>query len=297
MSGIRGIAAVVLNYKTWRYAVACVNDLKAQDHPDKHIIVVDNGSGNESAAELKSRFGDDPTVTVLISKKNLGFARGNNLGIRYAHEKLGFDTVFVVNSDTRVEKGLFTCIANTDCSSCGAITPTVLNSIGEPQYYPVNCDDIEKHARRTVGNLIKANIASLPLISKLYERYGKNPEDDQAPVPFEANRYILQGCAYFLTPDFFAHYRGIYPRTFLYWEEVDLMLMLKRAGLGTLCVETPAVTHLGEGSTKRAAKNVERFRLRQSNRSMISSLQLIFGMSEARIRRCIDKSPQFIDEL
>lgn len=294
MSDIKGIAAVVLNYKTWEDAVNCVSDLKAQDYPHKHIVIVENGSGNDSAAELISRYADDPMVTVLVSEKNLGFARGNNLGIRYAHEKLGYDTVFVVNSDIRAESGLFTAVAAVEAKGLGAISPTVLCPDGSPQCFPVNCDEIGRHSRRTVINLIKANVAALPGISRLYERRAArrvctNPEPDANGV----RTWVLQGCAYFLTPEFFRHYRGIFPRTFLYWEEIDLLLMLKKAGLGTAYADTPKVVHLGEGSTKKISNNVRRFRLKQSNRSMIKSLPLICGMSEKRIVRCIANSPEY----
>ena len=300
MSGIGCIAAVVLNYKTWEDAVNCVNDLKAQDYPEKHIVVVENGSGNDSAEQLKKRFDNDPLVTVLVSETNLGFAKGNNLGIRYAHEKLGCDTVFVVNSDTRIPASLFSRIAAVDAKGVGAISPYVSDANGVPQNFPVNTDDIDKTARKTIVDLLKANIVSWPLLSKLYDDHVKKGrgEEEHHGVPASAekpsaNKYVLQGCAYFLTPGFFEHYRGIYPRTFLYWEEIDLLLMLKKAGLRSICAEDAELTHFGLVSTQKAAKNINRFRIKHSNRSMMRSLPLILGMSEKRIRRCIDKSEQF----
>lgn len=298
MSAVSGISAVVLNYRTWEDAVNCVEDLKAQDYPDKHIVVVENGSGNDSASELKKRFKNDPLVTVLVSETNLGFAKGNNLGIRYAHEKLGYDTVFVVNSDTRIPSSLFSRIAKVKVSGVGAVSPHVSDANGVPQSFSVNTEDIDKTARRTIVDLFKANVVSWPLLSKLYEKYaGKNRPDDGggAPESFakpSACKYVLQGCAYFLTPDFFAHYRGIYPKTFLYWEEIDLLLMLKTAGLASVCAEDAELTHFGLVSTRKAASNINRFRIKHSNRSMFRSLPLIFGMSEKRIRRCIDRSEQ-----
>ena len=299
MSGNKGIAAVVLNYKTWRDAVNCVSDLKSQDHENKHIVVVDNGSGNDSAEELKKLYAEDPMVTVLVSEKNLGFARGNNIGIRYAHEKLGYDTVFVVNSDVRIENGLFAAAASHPIDGVGAISPTVLLPEGEPQPYSVSCEEIGRHSRRSIRNLIKANIAALPPVIPIYEQRAQKRRRRAGAEEsgYTARKWILQGCAYFLTPEFFRHYRGLYPRTFLYWEEIDLLLMLKKAGLGSAVIKTPAVTHYGKGSTKNVSRNVNLFRLRQSNRSMIRSLPLIFGMSEKRAARCVSNSPEFISPI
>ena len=301
MSRVKGIAAVVLNYKTWEDAVNCVNDLKAQDYADKHIVVVENGSGNDSAEQLTARFGGDPLVTVLISETNLGFARGNNLGIRYAHEKLGCDTVFVVNSDTRIPPDLFTSISETEFASVGVISPTVLDRNGRAHTFPVLCQNIKKFAKRKAVGLIKMNLVSFKPFEKIYEiKHGKaDPAAEQIGAPADTKtdpssyKYAIQGSAYFLTPDFFAHYKGLYPRTFLYWEEIDLLLMLDRAGLGTEVVETPAVIHYGQASTMLVASDFRKFYIRHCNRSMVKSLPLVFGMSEKRISKLIDRSEEY----
>lgn len=57
------------------------------------VIVVDNASINDEASSIQQRY---PQVTVLRSKKNLGFAGGNNLGIKAAKGKY----LFLVNNDT-----------------------------------------------------------------------------------------------------------------------------------------------------------------------------------------------------
>ena len=285
MSRVKGIAAVVLNYKTWEDAVNCVNDLKAQDYADKHIIVVENGSGNDSAEQLKKHFDNDPLVTVIISEKNLGFAKGNNLGIRYAHEKLGYDTVFVVNSDIRVPAGLYSRIAQADVTGVGAVSPSVCCPDGSRQCFSVNSNDAEKLARKTSVNMIKADIVALPLIRRLYRKKSRTAGEMDSEQPL---KYVLYGCSYFLAPEFFEHYSRLYPKTFLYWEEVNLLLMLKRAGLGTLYVETEPLVHLGGASTRAVANdNFDSFRLKQSNRSMLRSLGLIIGKSEKGINRVL----------
>lgn len=291
MSGVHGIAAVVLNYKTWQDAVNCVNDLKAQDHPYKHIVVVENGSGNESAAELTKRFSDDPLVTVLVSDKNLGFARGNNLGIRYAHEKLGYDTVFVVNSDTRIPATLFSEIAKLDVNGVGAVSPTVVLPTGERQVFDANSDDADLLAKTTVINLVKANIASLPVIRKIYGKRAAGRANEPAvglvPQPKAA---VLYGCSYFLTPDFFKFYPMLYPRTFLFGEEINLLICLKRAGLRSIYAETTPMTHIGGRSTGiSAAGNVNRFRLKHANRSVVRSLPMYFTKSSEAARKLIEK--------
>ena len=57
------------------------------------VIVVDNASFNDEASEIEHRY---PYVTVIKSEKNLGYAGGNNLGIKAAHGRY----LFIINNDT-----------------------------------------------------------------------------------------------------------------------------------------------------------------------------------------------------
>lgn len=284
MDGIRRIAAVVLNYKAWRETVACVESLLAQNYSDFAIVIVDNGSDNGSYEQLFERFGSEPRVRLIASKSNLGFARGNNLGIICAHETLGYDTVFVVNSDTIIPPDLFSSIADIDTDGVGVITPTVNCADGTRQVFNINCDDCEKNARRIVNNLIRANVASLPIIRELRKK--RRVSSSQKTDVAAPKRYSIYGCAFFLAPAFFEHYRQLYPRTFLYWEEVNLLLYVQRAGLSAKYVETSPIVHLGGASTK--AENIDvlpRFRLKNSNRSMFSSLPLLLCKSPDSIKK------------
>ena len=90
------ICFVILNYKTWREAAACAESiLKPQQGQDIRIVLVDNGSGNGSEESLREEFAGEKRVHVIASEKNLGFARGNNLGIRYARSH--FEPILFLN--------------------------------------------------------------------------------------------------------------------------------------------------------------------------------------------------------
>jgi len=68
-----------------------------EDRPGSEIIVVDNGSEDDSAAFLRERF---PQVRLLALPRNLGFGAGSNAGFRAARN----DIVVLLNSDMRVER-------------------------------------------------------------------------------------------------------------------------------------------------------------------------------------------------
>lgn len=95
-------AVVLVNYKGWADTIVCLNSIKkCKDAP--HIIVVDNGSPNESVIELRKAF---PDLDLIETGENIGFSAGNNVGIKKAL-KLGAQVVYILNNDTEVDRDLF----------------------------------------------------------------------------------------------------------------------------------------------------------------------------------------------
>jgi GT2 family glycosyltransferase len=89
---------VLLNWNGWQDTLECMDSLRRMEYQNWHAVIVDNGSTDDSVARLKDAC---PDVTVIGSPKNLGFAAGNNVGIRLALNN-GADYVFVLNNDTTV---------------------------------------------------------------------------------------------------------------------------------------------------------------------------------------------------
>lgn len=245
------IGTVVLNFRNYQETLDCVASLKQQSYSNHVIVVVENGSGNESEAVLHKAFDDDPSVALIVSQKNLGFAKGNNLGIRHAREKLGCDYVFVLNSDTIVPDGVFQEIVKVDFREVGAISPSVVDVEGNPSRPSENSDDILARIQFLRKGLLLARVLSLPIVRQLYGFYKKRIKRKTQVVSTRPTygKYVLQGCSYFLTPTFFQYYTQLYPETFLYWEEVNLLLYLYKVGLHSVAVETPPIVHKGAQST------------------------------------------------
>ena len=97
---------VVLNWNGWRDTHACLGSLGRLDYPNAHVVVVDNASEDGSETRLRELH---PELTLLQSGANLGFAGGNNIGLRYALEH-GADYVWLLNNDTLVEPGALTVL-------------------------------------------------------------------------------------------------------------------------------------------------------------------------------------------
>ncbi|MCU0641420.1 MAG: glycosyltransferase family 2 protein [Candidatus Margulisbacteria bacterium] len=94
------VGVVILHWNGAADTIECLASLSLVNDVDLKIIVVDNGSTDGSAAQIKERFGD--RVDLLLLPQNLGFARGNNAGIRYACEQARPEYLIVMNNDVTV---------------------------------------------------------------------------------------------------------------------------------------------------------------------------------------------------
>jgi GT2 family glycosyltransferase len=93
------IAVILVNYRRPEETIDCVRSLHHCAPAPDEIIVVDNGSTSLSAAALRAGC---PGITLLESAKNLGFAGGNNLGLRQAMQR-PVDYLLLLNNDTTIE--------------------------------------------------------------------------------------------------------------------------------------------------------------------------------------------------
>ncbi|CAN5748107.1 N/A [soil metagenome] len=90
------LVAVVLNWNNEGDTAACLDSLLAQEGVSLEILLVDNASADGSGARLHERY---PAVHYLETGENLGYAGGNNAGLRWALDR-GAEWILVVNNDT-----------------------------------------------------------------------------------------------------------------------------------------------------------------------------------------------------
>ena len=92
------VAIILVNYNGYRDTARCLDSLAEITYAPTRIIVVHNGCHDNSDARLREEF---PSAHHIVSKENLGFTGGNNLGIEFAMN-LGVDHVLLINNDTIV---------------------------------------------------------------------------------------------------------------------------------------------------------------------------------------------------
>jgi hypothetical protein len=99
-SGIDKIGVVLLNWNGGEYTIPCIDSLLSGKVIPWRIIVVDNGSTDDSADLIAKKF---PFIQFIRNKENLGFTVANNQGIRQLLSD-GANYVWVLNSDTIVDE-------------------------------------------------------------------------------------------------------------------------------------------------------------------------------------------------
>lgn len=99
---------IVLNWNGHQDTIECIHSIRKINYPRYEIVIVDNGSTDGSEKILRRSF---PDIKLIQTGENLGFAEGNNVGIRYALEN-GADYAVILNNDTTVDANFVTELVN-----------------------------------------------------------------------------------------------------------------------------------------------------------------------------------------
>lgn len=248
------VSVIVLNWNGFEDTCECVESVLKSDYKNFKTIVVDNGSKNDDAAKLKKKFG--PKVTILKSKKNLGYCGGNNLGVKYC-QKTKPDYFMILNNDTVVEPKLITKLVNAieKNPKAAVVNPVVF------QYF--NKRIIENSGLRFSlwhGEITPNNMGQKRVISK------RSP-DIICGTCFLMRTSVLNDIEYLFDEDFFCYY-----------EDPDLSARLKKKGYKIIVCHDASIWHKGHISSSKVAGFTEfqavrnRFLMEKKNASLIQKM-------------------------
>lgn len=97
------IAFIILHFKekSVNDTFECIESIKSIiTNYERKIIIVDNGSNDNSSQLLKKKYSQDFNIVILENKENLGFAKGNNTGYEFGKRNYNPDFFIILNNDT-----------------------------------------------------------------------------------------------------------------------------------------------------------------------------------------------------
>jgi GT2 family glycosyltransferase len=213
------LEAVVLNWNGGTDTLAALASLRGVP-----AICVDNGSSDGSDAAVAERF---PDVELIRTGANLGYAGGNNVGIRRALER-GADWVLLLNSDAVAEPGLAEALAGAAAArpDAGLLACKVLFAEGETVQY--------------AGARFRAWLG-------WSGRQAGHGRPDEPGAGGDVER--ADGAAMAVSRAAVERAGLLDEELFAYVEDVDWSLRIRRAGLAVVYVPEARVRHAGSGAT------------------------------------------------
>ena len=197
------LSIITINYNGLKDTCALIETIPFNDQME--VIVVDNASKNDEVSEIQNRF---PYVSIIKSDKNLGFAGGNNLGIKAAKGKY----IFLVNNDTIFKEFKIQALINRLESSddIGIVCPKIRFTWGSNQIQYAGYTPLSKI---TVRNQAIG-----------FGEEDKGQYETAHPTPY------AHGAAMLIKREALEKV-GLMPECyFLYYEELDWSMMFTRAG-------------------------------------------------------------------
>lgn len=238
------LAIVVLNYLNYKDTIECVDSILKMKYRIQGVVIVDNASDNKSYCRLHREYRHNNKIIVVRTRKNMGFAKGNNVGIHIARQRLQAEFVFVVNNDTIFrDEDFFDKMLGQYSTGIGVMGPEIHlkgNKIQDRFLVNLNMKDALKIYIREFLAYRNKEIWQKVLFPTI--TWGNKKE-------------VLHGCALLFTPDFFEKYPGFYPKTFLYNEEGILYLMCKASGLEQKYVSNTYIYHKEDQSSEQSFHN------------------------------------------
>lgn len=237
------IAFVILHYIAIQDTCECVESLLNLETEEEYaVVIVDNGSPNDSFKDLNSVYSKNSKIHLLKNDKNLGFAKGNNTGFIYAKEELKSDFIILLNNDTIIKQKDFCSIILEKYKLCNyaVLGPDIitLDGVHQNPYYR-NGISLVQCKKIRMNQYIHLLLTYLGLDDKLSKHIVR---DKTVKEERELKNVALHGAALIFSPIYISKFDGLDPRTFLYFEE-DILKLYSDI-YGYLMMYTPDLTVL-----------------------------------------------------
>lgn len=223
--GTRKVVAVLVNYGAFADSVESIMSVLDSEGVQLDVVLVDNASPDGSGEELRSYFADVRRVKVILSDTNRGFGAASNLGMAHAFH-CGAEYALLLNNDTHVAPDMVSELVRLSRSN-NVVSPIMLYAKSESEvWYGGGCFDSRGIPRHEYQH---ADVSQLP------------------KTPWSTD--WLTGCCLLVTRNAFDATGGFDERFFLYYEDVEWSIRLRRAGFDLVVSPSARMWHKVSAST------------------------------------------------
>ena len=233
------LSIIIVSFNTKELLKQTINSIfKSEKNGNFYeIIVVDNNSSDKSIEMVKKNF---KKVKIIESQKNLGFAKANNLGASHAKGKY----LFFLNSDTIVKSGALLQMIEffEKNQNIGVLGPKLVLKSGRVQPY---CIGQKSSISQAFKNRLAKLLFKLGFPKKSLARLSLEYWDWSKPIQVD----WVTGAALMIKRKIFKKNR-FDENIFMYFEDQDLCLRVKKNGSEIWSLPNAKIIHLGGKSLK-----------------------------------------------
>lgn len=292
-------AFVILHYGEAKMTIDCVNNLIKMIHDEQSaIIIIDNNSPNDTGKQVETELKNNDGIFFVFNKENLGFAKGNNVGYKFAKEVLKSEYICIMNNDVFIlQKEFWDIVKRVDTDNLAVVGPHICLKDGKENamYYKINSiEELIKERNNYIKQLrrLKSPLWKLwniwenfkLVIRKLLGELGVMDKivlhEDMCDGCLDRHsNIILHGCCIIFMPSYITKFdEGFVSETFMFREEELLYLKCRDNGLDLLYEPELKVKHLEDVSTDYIYKT--------SRKKQIFNYENQIDSLEILIRKC-----------
>ncbi len=228
------LVVVLLNWNSYEHTANCIRSLQACTGTPFDIIVVDNGSTDDSGLQIHTEF---PSIIYLPAPSNEGFAGGNNRGFHYAIAN-GYTYAMMLNNDVFVEPNFITELVNyMDMHlNVGAIQPKIFFN----------------NNRKKLWN------GGSYFLGLFGWTYSKRYMRTEGPLQNEFQEVDwITGCALLTRTSILKELGLLNEQYFIYFEDVDFSFRIRAAGHTLIFHPKSVIYHIAGMANKAKKKGIE----------------------------------------
>ncbi len=260
------VSVIILQYNNTILLDRCLKSLAKTRYKNYEIIIVDNKSSDNSVEFIKKNY---PNLNLIENNQNYGFAKGNNLGVKYANGEF----IVFLNNDVEVDPdwlGELVKAIRKD-KNIVACQPKVLSLRDKHkfEYAGAGGGFIDKYGYPICRGRVYDNI-----------------EEDKGQYNDEIDVFWCCGVCMFIRKNIFNDIGGFDNDFFVYGEEIDLCWRLNLSGYKLKYVPKSVIYHLGRGT---AGEKIKTWYWLHRNQALLVlknySFKTLLRSEESRVRK------------